>query len=158
MSVVGSWSEEEIRASYALTNTASIVSVLTILMSCGAIRIWGGSKMREFLVAWGSSLLCCATYVYLVQTLARALCIDAPLYVKVQGMVNIPFFLGTQGLGILVTEVMFASVSVLALRVKRHERTCIWAVPLLNGVLLLIVSAVALTAYVAVGFGIERSG
>jgi hypothetical protein len=156
MTVIGSWSDAEMRASYTPSGIAVVAGVVVVVLVGATIGIWGSNSRKQLLVAWGVACLGASVYVYLVQWLARALCVEAPLNVKVQGVFVVPFFLGTKDIGLLVLFVLFAVVNVLVFTLCRERRRFVPTAALFNVGLTGVLSVTALIAYAAVcmGFGV----
>lgn len=108
MSVVGYWTEDEIKASYSLSNGAVISCITVLTFAVIGIILWGRTRRKELLLACAVAFVSGTAYVFFAQELARSLCVDAPLYVKIHGPVKLPFFLATKDFGILVVIGLFA--------------------------------------------------
>ena len=154
MSVVGNWSEQEIRASYTPSDAAMIGCIIALALVLTGIAFWRGGRRKELLFAAAIAVVCAAGYVLFVQEVARALCVDSPLYVKVHGLVKIPFFLATQDVGIFLVIVIFGALNFLSLRFIPQYIPRIMVPILVNVCTAGVLASTAVVAYFAASLGV----
>ncbi len=147
MSVAGSWNEETIRNSYALSSFSVELAIL-VSAAIGLLVVCLGRKAWvSLLTAWGASAIAMMVYVLLVSQLARSLCVEAPLDVKANGIVMVPFFLGTRGMGVSILGALLLIANAVGLSVRRSRTLYSLLAP--SACLLIVLSATALAAYIA---------
>jgi hypothetical protein len=157
MTVVGLWSQQTIKASYELNSNSLRLAILAITVAGVLVVSLGGRRKALFLLAWGSAVISTASYVLLVHQLAESLCVEAPLDVKAQGVIMVPFFLGTKGAGLSVLGALFLFGNAVMLLFRGTNTGP--SLLLLNGVFLVSLAAMAFAAYWAasLGYGIPLS-
>ncbi len=152
MTIVGLWSEQEIKESYTPSHAAIVAGIALVALVGVSVRFWGGKKRKEFWVAWGAAALSALTYVCLAQWLARDLCVEAPLTVKVHGILIIPFFLAIKDSGLLILLGVFVVTNILVFQIRRG---CQLLPPvLLNAGLAAVLSILVWIAYLGACMGL----
>jgi hypothetical protein len=121
MSVAGSWNPEAIRSSYELSSMSLELAILVSAAIGLLIGCLGGKARVSLVTAWGVSVISALIYVLLVNHLAHSLCVEAPLDIKANGVVMVPFFLGTRGVGLSILGALFLTANGVGLSVRRRR-------------------------------------
>lgn len=154
MTIVGTWSEDEIRASYALNNEHILIGVAAVVTASVAFSLWGSQRKTELLTGLALSTLCITGYMCFVQLLASNMCVRAPLGVSIQGILSIPFVLGSKGTGLLALAATFIVADAFTIFVSDNATKSVRRLVATDFALLAVLCLLASGSYVAASLGV----